>query len=146
MTEGIDGLAAEVLAAGRLLGLLDGSSVDPSFFADPAAALRTVPRRVDQLSVLLGAVLGGPALAPAVPGGSGDWYPLPDGGLGLPSAIHLVVPGPTAAGGAFGVGLLETTKRVRRPSKRTCTSRWPAWMARSCSLQRTRVPAMSGCR
>lgn len=112
----LDSLAAELLAAGRLIGLLTGSgtepaSVDLTWFEDPKKKLQGIPHRLDELTTVLAAVLGDPEPdPPRIPGGSGQWYHLPNLDLGVPTAAHVIAPAAGETSGALGVGLYAATR------------------------------------
>jgi hypothetical protein len=103
-------IGTEVVALGRLAGVLGGSgsqvTFQPDWFRDPATSLRAAGPRFGELALIVSEALG-PAVrgAPAL---STDalWYTVPNPASGLGTPLHLVVAPPLAASGDMGIGVL----------------------------------------
>lgn len=100
----------EVLAIGRLIGLLDGTTgndaqVVKQWFADPTASIATAGTRLGQFAALAESALGPGTADPPPVFTNAQWYPLPTAPFGAMSSVHLVVAPPGAPAGEVGVGV-----------------------------------------
>lgn len=111
-------LPPEVIAAGRLIGLLTGSGahdigLDSGWFAAPQNGLETMSSRLGSLAALLDATLVASQDGPRV-FASATWYQLPTAEPEVPSVLCVVATAADSAGplptvGQFGAGMLAST-------------------------------------
>ena len=102
-------LPAEVLAVGRLIGLLDGGTGDDAtvvtdWFHDPGAYIARSGTQLGQLGALVDALLAPAVADPPAVFENARWYPIPTPDMGTTTSLHAVVPPPGAPSGEIGIG------------------------------------------